>query len=444
MPGLMTGWMLASAAGDGADDAGGIGVKLFQEPLLPLFGTSVDLTPFLLMFVMLAASSALLRVQSGPAWAGWALQSVGAAAWGMTVFLLGRAMLDFAAEPALNLGAWAVHLPLLNGNNAIVAGVLGLPTAGFLLLFRDVQGVRQSARLASQSCSFSAFVLGIHPCACLVRDAMYGLRFLNADNMRAFEFLAVISVVSAFTLAWGRTFCGWVCPIGFAQEMVTKLTAPFWQTADRAPAGGRTRAVRWAVAMLLLAGFVFGYLLPDRNDTPLYQGMLMWWVLGLLVFTLLVTGDPRMEKRLRPLRYASLILFAGTIWLGAYLNGVFCVLLKNILAKPTVLLFAGVLLTTLVLSQAWCRFLCPEGALLGLLTRLSGLKVTLAPARCTGCNVCRDVCPVEAIEVGRVEESICLYCAKCIDQCPTDALTMEGDAPKRGVIPLPMARVGTA
>jgi polyferredoxin len=417
---------LASAAGEG-DGSGGLNVKLFQEPLLPVAGTSVDLTPFVLMAGMLTVSSICLRIDRGPAWLATAGQSLAAALWGLTVFLVGRALID----PA---GPW------LTWENAAVVGVMGTVSAAFLLLFWEAEGVRQSFRLASQSASFSAFVLSIHPCACLVRDAMIGLQYLNADNLRAFEFLIVIVTVSGFTLVWGRSFCGWVCPIGFVQEMVSKLTAWTKRLADQ-----RTvKAARLAACGLLLAGMTAGYVWLGPAELPLYQGMLVYWVFALLALTMVVIAEPRWERRLRPVRYASLILFAATIYLGTYLNGVFCVLLKNILAKPTVILFVGVMLTTLLLSQAWCRFLCPEGALLGWLTRASGWRIELDKSKCSGCNVCKDVCPVEAIDVGRVVDDVCLYCAKCVDRCPTDALSMAAPPPTPGFIALPMAAAASA
>jgi len=91
-----------------------------------------------------------------------------------------------------------------------------------------------------------------------------------------------------------------------------------------------------------------------------------------------------------------------------------------------VLLLPGVLFASLILSQAWCRFLCPEGALLGLLTRWSGRKIRLDRRKCTACNTCHRVCPVDAIEVGEVDERSCLYCCRCVDSCPTEAIDMAG------------------
>ena len=48
--------------------------------------------------------------------------------------------------------------------------------------------------------------------------------------------------------------------------------------------------------------------------------------------------------------------------------------------------------------------------------------------KCTGCGLCVDVCPVEAItldEVAKIAADICTDCGKCIEECPNDAITSE-------------------
>jgi ferredoxin len=415
----LPGFILASA-GEGAGSSIGLDFKLFHEPLLPIAGTAVDLTPFLLMFAMLTAASIFLRIERGPEWVSAVAKSVAAGVWALTVYLLGRGLVDLERPTAIG--------------NFVSVGILSTFTGAYVAHMFATQGVRQSFRLASQSLSFGAFVLSIHPCACMVRDAIYGISYLNSDNMRAFEFLIVIVTVAAFTMLWGRAFCGWVCPIGFVQELATRLTS--WTRAVFHP--DNVRLWKWGACLTVLGALVYTYVTLGPARLPFYEGLLVFWAAGLLVLTLMVLNNPRLERRLWPVRYASLGLFAGTIAVGVYLNGVFCVLLKSILESQTVVLFATVAITTLLLSQAWCRFLCPEGALLGLLTKLSGWKVVLDKGKCIACNVCKESCPVEAIEIGRVVEPVCLYCGKCLDHCPTDALTMGREFPAT-MIPLPLA-----
>ena len=294
---------------------------------------------------------------------------------------------------------------------------------------------RQVMRRVVQVAAFVVFVVGFYPCACMVRDFLRGAKELNVNNVRAFQLLMLIVPLMAMTLILGRVFCGWVCPIGFVQEMATKLTNWMRRAEDQQ----RMRKVRFAMAAVLLLGTVGAYAFLRPDNEPVIQGVAAGYLIMLAVLIMLSVSDARWEKRLRVIRYVALAFFVVGTAVGVYLHAAFCVLFTNVLDNATILLLGGVLFASLVLSQAWCRFLCPEGALLGLLTRFSGWKIQLDGHKCTGCNVCQTVCPVEAIEVGVVDEKSCLYCCKCVDSCPTDAIDMAGDS-SDALLKLPVLR----
>lgn len=319
-----------------------------------------------------------------------------------------------------------------------VAGTIDL--APFLIMvfllslgsfFMRLAPGRQKMRRVIQTAAFVAFVIGFYPCACMVRDLLKGAALVNFNNLQAFEFMMLIVPVGAFALIWGRVFCGWVCPIGFLQEITTKLTN--WMRV--APDQTRIRKIRFGLAAALLLGTVAVYAFIRPDNEPLIQGVAAGYLIVLAILIMLSVADTRWERHLRVVRYVALSFFVGATVLGIYLHAAFCVLFTNILDNATVLLFLGVLFSSLVLSQAWCRFLCPEGALLGLLTRYSGWKIRLDKTKCSACNACNTVCPVEAIDVGEVDEKSCLYCCKCVDACPTDAIDMAGQRPE-GVVQL--------
>ena len=74
--------------------------------------------------------------------------------------------------------------------------------------------------------------------------------------------------------------------------------------------------------------------------------------------------------------------------------------------------------------RGWCRLLCPLGALLGLVSKLPGIRRVVDAESCTGCGSCARSCPTLAIErdggfASSAEE--CIVCLECLDACPTGA-----------------------
>jgi len=48
--------------------------------------------------------------------------------------------------------------------------------------------------------------------------------------------------------------------------------------------------------------------------------------------------------------------------------------------------------------------------------------------KCTGCGICEDACPADAIKVNDVAHigEDCTECGACVDECPNDALSLPG------------------
>lgn len=56
------------------------------------------------------------------------------------------------------------------------------------------------------------------------------------------------------------------------------------------------------------------------------------------------------------------------------------------------------------------------------------MAVTVDESKCTGCGICSEVCPVEAItvdQVAKIDAATCIDCGSCVDECPNDAISME-------------------
>ena len=190
---------------------------------------------------------------------------------------------------------------------------------------------------------------------------------LRPDRSSLWVFAGVIGL--AFFL--GPAFCGWLCPLGTVQEWLGRL--------------GRR-----------LLGRKYNRLVPARLD-----------------------------RALGYLRYAVL---AGAIAAGAaalvmdVVNPSAALVHMWTAAVPVsaVLLLAGVLAAALVVERPWCRWLCPLGALQGLVARLSPWTIRRNVRACTGCRRCDRACPM-GIAVSRAEairNDRCNRCTRCVEACP--------------------------
>ena len=90
--------------------------------------------------------------------------------------------------------------------------------------------------------------------------------------------------------------------------------------------------------------------------------------------------------------------------------------------------FLGLMLIMAVFNfRFWCKYLCPVGALTGLIASFSTLKIR-PTKKCTGCGQCSRICPTSAIATNKknipaIDMAECIMCAKCLSICPENALT---------------------
>lgn len=194
-------------------------------------------------------------------------------------------------------------------------------------------------------------------------------------------FLAVIAV----SLLLKRSFCSWICPVSTVTELL-------WKAGERV-SGRNFRAWRWldwllrSVKYLLLVFFLFSILYTMSAES----------VNAFILSDYNKVADVKM--------------------LDFFLN---------LSGTPLVfILFFAVL--SLSLRNPFCRFLCPYGALLGVFSRLSPVKVERAESACISCSGCNKACPshLDVMHAKRVRSEECIGCLRCVSTCPKpEALQM--------------------
>jgi polyferredoxin len=192
-------------------------------------------------------------------------------------------------------------------------------------------------------------------------------------------------------------------------------------------------------AMVLLVVFLLSSLLLKKAFCswlcPVGTASEYLWHLGQKIFHRSLTLPRWLDIALRSLKYLLLAFFAYVV-LTLSADGLQQFLLApfGIIADVKMLNFfrhMGVLgisvLTTLVLlslliKNAWCRFLCPYGALMGIVSIVSPVKIRRDEAACIDCGKCNKVCPsnLPVAQLVTIRSAECSGCMSCIAACPAE------------------------
>ncbi len=197
----------------------------------------------------------------------------------------------------------------------------------------------------------------------------------------------VFGILLLYGLIFGRTICGFLCPFGLIQELLHKMPTPKIN---------KSRVTRWFSWLKYVILVVFVFVIPlyyALRDVPL----------------------PAFCKYICP---------AGTIEgaVGLLSNPVnadkFSML--GVLFTNKFLILLAVIGICVFIYRAFCRFLCPLGAIYGLFSRFAIIGVKVDAVKCLDCGRCINGCKMDIRRVGDHE---CIHCGECIDLCPTSAIT---------------------
>jgi polyferredoxin len=216
-------------------------------------------------------------------------------------------------------------------------------------------------------------------------------------------FLLVAFAVISFLLR--KSFCGWLCPVGTASEYLWKL--------------GRYTFRR-------------NFHLPRAIDLPLRA--LKYLVLA---FFLYAVGS---------MSAAAIAEFLASPY--ALIVDVRMLNFFRYLGTTAAFVILGLVLASIFVQNFWCRYLCPYGALMGLVASFSLLRITRNQNSCIDCGKCAKACP-SALPVDKlvqIRSAECMACLECVAVCPAkDTLLVAVAAPRvRRTIPVWSVAAGIA
>ncbi len=214
----------------------------------------------------------------------------------------------------------------------------------------------------------------------LALDPLTGVGVALADwSVPGWAWLGL--VVLAATAILGRFFCGWICPLGTLQQLVS-----------------------W------VAG-------PERRKRPKINRYRPWFAVKYLVLAVLLTWATLGANHIGwldpiPLLHRAVAGGLRPLWHGG--------------AMPGGWLSFG-LLATILLLAAWmprffCRAACPLGALMGVVARLAPLRIRRGESNCTGCTLCVMACQGADEPLGDHRVSECHVCLNCLGACAEESL----------------------
>jgi len=161
--------------------------------------------------------------------------------------------------------------------------------------------------------------------------------------------------------------------------------------------------------------------------------------LGKLIFKKRFAVPKAIDAPLRYLKYVALIVILIFTWkLGdlivspydpfaafAHFSAGFGELFGEFLIGS--IIFILMLVLSLFYDRLFCKYLCPMGAFLALMNKISFFRIKRDKSSCINCALCSKICPVniDVAKIDSVKSAECINCMECVTVCPTKKNTLK-------------------
>jgi polyferredoxin len=189
--------------------------------------------------------------------------------------------------------------------------------------------------------------------------------------------LAAVFLLSSLLLK--KTFCSWLCPIGTVSEVLWKLGRKLMRCNFAVP--------HWldiplrSLKYILMAFFLF--IVVSMSAEALND---------FLTAPFGIIADVKMLNFFREIGITGLVVLGSLVVLSVFIQ------------------------------NFWCRFLCPYGALMGLVSTLSPARIRRDAQACIDCGKCAKACPsnLPGDRLVQIRSAECTSCMECVAVCPAE------------------------
>jgi len=211
--------------------------------------------------------------------------------------------------------------------------------------------------------------------------------------------LILFLIICTTALVAKKSFCSWICPVGLLSDGLTKLHKFLFKKSLKLP--------KWVD-------------LPLRSIKYVIAGFFLWSIFFKMPANALEQFIQSPYNTFADIKMLKLFTEISTTSLWVI----------------TVLVALSILI-----RNFWCRYLCPYGAILGILGRFSLGNIRRNESNCIQCGKCEAVCPgnISILEKATIHSLECSACQRCVETCPSkDAI---GFSLFSGKIPLNQKKI---
>jgi polyferredoxin len=241
----------------------------------------------------------------------------------------------------------------------IRAQAVDLIAVGAFLAFAFVSFFRKSVALKYATLVGAVVFLGFYKSQLISIVNVFGLFGGNLPIFRqnlSWYLLTIVTVVS--TVLWGRVYCGRLCAFGAFTQLLDRVAPKRWQVKIPRVVERRASLIKYGILVFAITYFVV------TRDPLIYPYIEPFWMFGM----------------------------HGT--------------------TPLWIALALLIVASLFVRNAYCRFLCPVGAALGVLSKLTVFRIKRW-SECRHCRICEKACEWGAIRGPEIVLSECVRCDDC-------------------------------